>query len=182
MSFNHEALAVQIGILRNFAFHLTHNRHLQKSQIIDKRKLQFWLDTSDAHLLQAAICWSMVFGSRDNNPTHWIKMFDADSTADRDKFRQDLLIHLKIRKAKWDTYWEEMKEFRDNFAAHKSCEPYNRPIPKFDLALKAALFFDQWIEHYEETTIFSGPSLKTSIAIVSKSDRAEFKSIIARLQ
>ena len=67
-------------------------------------------------------------------------MFDADSTADRDKFRQDLLIHLKIRKAKWDTYWEEMKEFRDNFAAHKSCEPYNRPIPKFDLALKAALF------------------------------------------
>jgi len=54
-----------------------------------------------------------------------------------------------------------MINFRNNYAAHRALG-FSSPVPNFDLALRVAYFYDDWIREVISPDSFYEPSLKES--------------------
>lgn len=101
--------------------------------------LASWLVIYNALFDTAVIDWCKLFGSDDeeHQPTHW-----KNIVADHDAFRTELCQELGIPWSDWVAYWDEMKKYRDNAAAHLSTARREiKRFPKYDLALKSAKFY-----------------------------------------
>ena len=60
-----------------------------------------------------------------------------------------------------------MTAFRDKYAAHRELD-FSAPVPNFDLALKVAYYFDDWIRWIISPDSFEEPSLRESEERISK--------------
>lgn len=100
--------------------------------------------TIDAHLLRAAIRWCNVFGADDASDIHWKKLSVLDSTSLENSFRDGVLRVTNLNWASWGTYWHEVTDFRNKYAAHVDLE-FKGNVPNFDIALNVAYFYDQWV-------------------------------------
>ena len=147
-------------------YHVFYYRALSKQYSERKGQSEFWTLTIDAHLLQAAIHWCMVFGSHGANQTHWKLLSTDQSEILQQTFRDGLCKKTGLNQQEWEQYWKHMKDFRDNYAAHRELN-YSRPVPSFDIALKVAHFYDDWVRKVISPATFSEPSLElfaTSLA------------------
>jgi len=101
----------------------------------------------------------MVFGSHGCNPTHWKKISSTQSKEIEVSFRDGLTKSVGIEKGQWEEYWKEMTGFRNNYAAHRAIN-FDSPVPKFDMALKVAYYYDQWVRQLILPDEFPEPSLE----------------------
>lgn len=142
--YRREVFVEQIPLVYSFTKHLLHHRTLMAVFTGKQFRSSFWVDTADAHLLQACIHWCMVFGNYDSNKTHWHNLAVGPASALRESFRKGISEHLGITEAEWKIYWDEMVGFRDQYIAHRDFA-IQRPVPVLERALEAAFFYDSWV-------------------------------------
>jgi hypothetical protein len=109
---------------------------------IDPRpRLNFWRLIYGNQLDIAVIEWCKVFGS-DAEATHWKNIVPMDGHG---RFRSDLLAYARLTPGAWARYWKEMKEYRDNLAAHHNSAVRIPNFPKLDVALDSSIFYYTYI-------------------------------------
>ena len=141
MNYNQDVFRHQYPIVDRFVVHLSYYRALDTAGTARQLHNQFWALTTDAHLHLAALYWCMVFGSDGCNPTHWKQLSSNESDELAQSFRDGLFQELQLDKIGWDSYWNTVKEFRDNWVAHRKLD-FCRPVPNFDTALSIAYYYD----------------------------------------
>jgi len=161
MHYNEDVFMTQFPIAKRFVYHITYYRALYKVYRENDPKCEFWTHTIDAHLLQAAILWCMIFGTDGCNPTHWKNLSSKQSDKLKYSFRESLPKSIGIDWKRWQKYHEEMTDFRSKFAAHRELE-YKKPIPKFDIALRVVYYYDHWIRKVIAPDIMNEPLLEES--------------------
>jgi len=144
MHYHKGVFTEQLPLVDQFVKHVTYHRALKPWVLRAKPKSPFWVDTSDAHLLQACIYWCMVFGSDGTNPTHWKRLAAAESEALLESFRSGLQATLRISASEWKAYRDEMVSFRNSYAAHHELDRLS-PLPMLDRALEVAFYYDDWV-------------------------------------
>jgi len=126
------------------------NVHFKRAmhEVDEDPHLYFWRVIYGNFHDVAVIEWCKLFGSdhSENQPAHWKSVVPINQ---QNNFRAGLLNTSSVTQKIWESYWQQMKEHRDNYVAHFN-EDYLRPendphFPKFDLALKAAHFYYDWI-------------------------------------
>lgn len=149
----------QFPIVKQFIYHITYYRALHRTYQESKLQNEFWTLTIDAHLLQATIQWCMVFDSDGCNPTHWKNLTQGQSNVLHKSFRDGLFQQTGLDEETWSQYWEEIVDFRNNYAAHRALE-FSKPVPSFENALKVAYYYDNWIRKVIWPDTFDEPSLE----------------------
>lgn len=150
----------QFPIVKLFVYHITYYRALSKAYHESKLENEFWTLTIDAHLLQATIQWCKVFGSDGCNPTHWKNLSQSQSKLLHESFREGLFLQTGLDQKVWKHYWEEILDFRNNYAAHSALE-FSKPVPSFDNALKVTYYYDNWIRKIILPDTFAEPFLES---------------------
>jgi len=97
--------------------------------------LNFWRVIYGNLLDVAVLEWCKIFGTN-AEPAHWKKI-----VTDHDAFQKDLLALLKIDKATWTMYWDELKNYRNKSIAHHCKEGGPENYPKLDLALESSYYY-----------------------------------------
>lgn len=142
------AVMVLAAVIRNI--HLKRVLHA----IDPAPRLNFWRLTYGNLLDMAVIEWCKLFGSdhKEHQPVHWKNTIPKE---EHDAFRRGLLIHLGVTLDDWRKYRGEVKDYRDNYAAHLSgpslCPENKAPgarsnghYPKLGMALEASnYYYDQ---------------------------------------
>lgn len=122
------------------------NVHLKRAihEVDASPRINFWRVIYGNFLDMSVIEWCKLFGSdhEENQPAHWKNVVPQDEHED---FRRGLITAVGVDQAEWLRYWQKVKEYRDNHAAHfnvKYLSPENDPhYPDLDLALEAAYFY-----------------------------------------
>ena len=161
MHYDEDVFMTQFPIAKRFVYHITYYRTLYKAYKNNDLKCEFWTHTIDAHLLQAAILWCMIFGSDGCNPTHWKNLSNEQSEELIHSFREGLPKAIGISWKSWQKYHKNMTDFRSKFAAHRELD-YEESIPKFDIALKVVYYYDHWIRNVIAPDIMEEPLLEKS--------------------
>ncbi len=104
-------------------------------------KLNFWRLVLGNQLDIAVLEWCKVFGSH-AEATHWKNVVPV---TEHDQYRIDLLTSLGVNADDWSSYWEEMKEYRDNLVAHHIEAAKVPNYPKLDLALHSSFFHYKYV-------------------------------------
>jgi len=167
MRYDPSVLRIQVPLSKWFIYHLIYHRVISLAYKARQMQNEFCTLTSDAHLLNAAVYWCMVFGT-DSNTTHWKQLLPGKSHAAVQSFRQGLLEKLSISEDSWRQYWESMKDFRDKYAAHRELR-FTSPIPNLDIALDVVFYYDQWVRTLIFPDTIEEPSLKSFAQSLQKS-------------
>src|SRR5262245_44399335 len=106
-------------------------------------RLNFWRIQYGNLMDLAVIDWCKLFGSDDakRQPIHWKNIAD-----DQHSFRSALLKELAMTPEAWESYWQEMKRYRDFNAAHhdpRRAEIANFPV--LETALLSAFFYFEYV-------------------------------------
>ncbi|KXG42691.1 hypothetical protein [Tepidibacillus decaturensis] len=144
MDYDEKVLSRQYPVVKDFVYHYIAYRELNNAYKEFTKSTDFWIFTMNAHLLQAAICWCMVFGSDRSNPIHWKNLNINEKDNLSNWFRSELTEYLNIDEEEWESYWKSMVTFRNRFVAHRELT-FQDPVPYFETAYKVALFYDQWV-------------------------------------
>ena len=169
MNYNVEVFKNQFPVVKQFVYHLVCSRVVSSACRALELESVFWRSTGEAHLLLASIQWCMVFGSHGlTNPTHWKRLAEVESKELEESFRQGLLQQIGITATKFEKYWNEMKYFRDNYAAHRKLGEYKKPVPDFTVALNTVFYYDEWIRKIIYQDIFEEPLLKQSYEVMKQ--------------
>lgn len=108
-------------------------------------RLNFWRVIYGNSLDIGVIDWCKLFGSDRTEPHHWKSIVPK---AEHDDFRRGLHKEAGLTRKGWKSYWRELKGYRDMQAAHRasSLDPeLPSCYPDFDVALKAARFYYNWM-------------------------------------
>ncbi len=170
----------QFPVVKRFVYHLVYYRTLSEAYSDSHLQNEFWTLTIDAHLLQAAIHWCMVFGSDGCNPTHWKKLLPDQSETLRQNFCDGLFGQTDLTQQTWESYWRKIVDFRNDYAAHRALE-FSRPVPHFDMALKVACYYDNWIRNVISPDIFDEPPLEAFALTLTQSVQPLVKSSLIEL-
>jgi hypothetical protein len=111
-------------------------------------RLNFWRIQYGNLMDMAVIEWCKLFGSDDEErqPIHWKNMVN-----DQDTFRSALLAALGMSRRDWNTYWEEMKRYRDFNVAHHDARRIEIPhYPVLETALNSAFFYFEYVQNEME--------------------------------
>jgi hypothetical protein len=144
MEYNIEVFKRLYPVLNDFLYHYISYKEM--FEIIDDfpGEKEFWVRTCDAHFKIATASWCMVFGSEKTNPTHWKNVCIQDKEDTIKEFRNYILNQGNITEDQWNSYWNDMVGFRNQYIVHRELDFFN-PVPYFDLAFKVATWFDLWI-------------------------------------
>lgn len=157
--YSSEIFVEQFPLVQLFLHHVIYFRELKKAYASSGLESWFWTYTMNAHLLQAAITWCMVFGSDGCNQTHWKKLSLKDCQDLQSSFRKRLQEATGLSLAAWNEYWSEMSEFRNKYVAHRELQ-YDKPVPDFSNAINVAFFYDRWIREIIAPDYLDFPSLE----------------------
>jgi hypothetical protein len=105
----------------------------------DELNQDYWIMIYNNFFDIAILGWCKVFGG-DIEPTHWKRIVD-----DHSHFRQNLLTALKVDQSDWETYWKDIKDYRDKFIAHHIIDPNITHFPSLDIALKSSFYYYSWL-------------------------------------
>lgn len=144
MHYDRAVFMSSVPIVDKFVKHLVLHRALRIRLEPEQLALSVWSLSSDAHLLQAVICWCKVFG-RDSNRTHWWHLSARARGKLQRSFRKGLPTATGRTIQEWETYHKEVLHFRNKYAAHTELVAYNRPVPDFTFALSVAFYWDGWV-------------------------------------
>ncbi len=151
-------IAVKIyEILSNFFFDLESYRalllHIESLEINDPSR-PLWILLSNNCLMMATVEWCKIFGSENNNKTHYSKCIDQLGEIEETS--------------------NEMREFRDKYISHYDF--YNKSIPFMDKAVKIVERFDQAMLAKYETD--NQESTEAYIMHTREDIRARLRSIV----
>jgi hypothetical protein len=144
MNYNPAIFIEQYPLVRQFIKSITLFREIKAATEKADLESEFWIQTINAHLLQATNYWCMVFGSDDRNKTHWKNLSGVDIDNLQESFRSGVVDELKIRFDDWAKYQKEIVQFRNRYSAHRELS-YSKPVPNFDIAIEVAFFYDKWV-------------------------------------
>lgn len=100
----------------------------------------FWTMTVNLLLDTAAVEWSKVFGSWEED-THWTKAIPKEQ---HEEVRATLLKELSFDQKEWKAYRDEIVDYRNQLVAHHDLSATVANYPRYDKALIAACFmFDR---------------------------------------
>ncbi len=103
-------------------------------------KQTFWIMTINLLADAAAIEWSKVFGSWDED-THWTRVVAEEQ---REEVRAALVQHLSWTQEQWEPYRNSIVNDRNQMVAHHDLDAAVTKYPHYDTALEAANFmFDR---------------------------------------
>ena len=120
-------------IARNIAFYRT------LASLGENYTQNFWIYVSNNFLDMAVLEWCKVFGSRAEE-THWSNIVE-----EHDAFRDNMLVELSLTREQWDSYWEEMKDYRARGVAHASLTNPPTRYPHLDNALHSSAFYYRYL-------------------------------------
>jgi len=106
------------------------------------RGLNLWLHVSSNFLDAAVMEWCKLFGDK-NGKHHWSKI-----VSDTAIFEAGLLQHLGVDADRFAKYIEEIRRYRDKFAAHLDSDRVMH-IPDFEMAKSAVEFYHKYIVQKE---------------------------------
>jgi hypothetical protein len=136
-----DQLTAAINVLGN----LVRSVHLKRvlAGLDPDPSLNFWRVMHGTLLDIAVLEWCKLFGSDDeeHQQTHW-----KNVVSDVDAFRAELLGQLGIDAKRWEAYWKEMKNYRDQHVAHRDfskSDVYH--YPTFDLALESSRIYYRYV-------------------------------------
>lgn len=131
-----------ITIIAAFVRHVHLKRAL--SAVEPTPHLNFWRVILGSCLDMAVIDWCKLFGSdhEDHQPAHWKNQVPE---VKHDEFRSGLFAAVGLSTDEWLDYWNGVKGYRDNHAAHFN-EEYlltekASTYPDLTVALEAAYFY-----------------------------------------
>jgi hypothetical protein len=124
---------------RNLAYYRVGNPGEPRSQNRD-----FWVTVNGNFLDQCVLEWCKLLGDK-SAEHHWRKI-----VTDADAFQQELLKHLEIDAATFETYRNEMHLYRDKFIAHLDSLRTMSP-PKLDMARASVAFYHAYVASREVT-------------------------------
>ena len=87
--------------------------------------------------------WCKLFGSdnEEHQKTHW-----KNVVSDIDAFRADLLKALGIDAKAWESYWRDMKTYRDQYVAHRDFTKADvTHFPRLDIALDSSYAYYRYV-------------------------------------
>ena len=179
MEYRKEVFVQQVSLVHRFVRHLSHYRAIKSNRTRKWKDSWFWVDTSNAHLLQGAMCWCMVFGSHGQNEVHLRALAHEPGDAEelQGSFRNRLLATLRISGDQWLTYWEAMVAFRNKYAAHREIG-FRDPVPDLKWALEAAFCYDLWVREIISPDVLGGPPLRHLFNELRQSDGREVPAAI----
>jgi hypothetical protein len=103
-------------------------------------KQTFWIMTVNLLADAAAVEWSKVFGSWDED-THWTRVVPRKR---HDEIRTALLKAIGLSQAEWEKYRNTIVDYRNQMVAHHDLDATIDKYPHYDPAILAANFmFDQ---------------------------------------
>ena len=124
-------------------------------EIAVEPKQTFWIMTINLIADAAAIEWSKVFGSWDED-THWTKVVPKDQ---HEVMRIALLKCINLNQSEWEAYRVSIVEYRNQLVAHHDLDAAVTKYPHYDKALEAAYFmFDQLRRFAEDEELGGIPS------------------------
>jgi hypothetical protein len=117
--------------------HVVRSAQLKQSltSVENEPALNFWRIIYGNLLDVAVLEWCKVFGSH-SEPTHW-----KNVVTDHNKFRNGLLQSLNIDRTRWESYWDEMKKYRDTWIAHHTEPQASTHYPNLELALESSYYY-----------------------------------------
>lgn len=134
---------------------------------------QCWSQISDALALTTVNSWCMVFGTWESNPTHWTNVLVSQQSSALSKhgklemaeparrsFQAHLAERLGMGLEAWTTFNSEMRDFRNNYSAHRSIKVIH-PLPDLALAVRIAFELDEWLRNWMRPQRFDYALLKT---------------------
>ena len=96
----------------------------------------FWIMTVNLLADMAAIEWSKIFGSWDED-THWTRVVPKEK---HDGIRAALLNTLGFSQEEWATYRDQIVRYRNEMVAHHDLDSTVVKYPHYDKAIVAANF------------------------------------------
>ncbi len=112
----------------------------------------YWILVFNNFYDTAILEWCKVFGT-DNEPTHWKTLVD-----DHESFRKSLLDCIGIDEPDWKSYWQQVRDYRNNLITHHQKTPKVTQYPTLDIALEAAFFYYEWlVKKLDESGIIQKP-------------------------
>lgn len=112
----------------------------------------YWILVFNNFYDAAVLEWCKVFGT-DNEPTHWKTLVD-----DHTSFRKGLLARIGIGEHGWESYWKQVRDYRNNLITHHQKTPKVTQYPPLDNALEAAFFYYEWlVKKLDELGIIQEP-------------------------
>ncbi len=144
MAYNIDVFRYQYVHVYEFVWHLWQYRELERQLTPALRQNNFLQLSSGAHMRQAVIAWSKVFGGF-SEKTHWQHLGSKDSTSLRKSFRDGLRQATGMSLNEWETYAATMRKFRSTYVVHTDVHVGPQPIPQFDRALAVACYYDEWV-------------------------------------
>ncbi len=160
MDFEHKVFRNQFPIVKFFVYHLIYHRVLLRGYQEHQLQNEFWKLTIDAHLLRAVTNWCMVFGSDKSEPTHWKQLSISDPKALYKSIREGLFEATDLKQHIWRQYWKSVVDFRNKFAVHRELE-FSSPVPKLDMALTVAYYYDTWVRGIISPALLDEPPLES---------------------
>jgi hypothetical protein len=123
----------QVFRLVYVARNVAHHRSLESFK--DDFEQNYWILAFNNFLDIAVLEWCKAFGSK-SEATHWSK-----HVKDPDVFRAGLFHRLTVSEDEWRTYWESIKNYRDEVVAHHESASKVTHYPDFGHALKACFYY-----------------------------------------
>lgn len=99
-----------------------------------KLKQNFWIYIYNNSIDMAVLDWCHLFGNHSDD-LHW-----KGVASDKDNFRRDLFKHLEIDESTWNTYWHNLKGYRDKNVGHIEILPLSN-IPDMTFALDSISYY-----------------------------------------
>ncbi|MEI7994354.1 MAG: hypothetical protein WCH01_05570 [Methylococcaceae bacterium] len=136
-----EKITTQIKLIVQIVRCIHFKRELSK--LDPEPHLNFWRLIHGGLLDLSVLEWTKIFGSN-GEPTHWKC---GDIVDDHDTFRRELLIRTGLTQEEWNTYWNDMKSYRNEEISHhfdnlsRKCQNY----PTLDVALISCYFYYEYL-------------------------------------
>jgi hypothetical protein len=113
----------------------------------------YWIIISNNFYDMAILEWCKIFGT-DNEPTHWKTLVN-----DHNSFRNGLLKHIGLDVLGWQSYWEQIRDYRNNALTHHRKSPMVTQFPPIDNVLKSAFYYYDWlVKQLEDIGIIQEPN------------------------
>jgi hypothetical protein len=105
--------------------------------VASEPKQTFWNMTINLLFDATALEWAKVFGSHNNEHTHWKKVIPAEQ---HEATRAALLDHLGLTAEEWAAHRDSILAYRDQMVSHHDLDATVEKLPRYDIAFKAACF------------------------------------------
>ena len=137
-------------------------------------KQTFWIMTANLLADSAAIEWSKVFGSRDED-THWTQVVPKK---EHEKVRAALLGELGMSRDEWTTYRGEIVQYRNEMVAHHDLDASVAKYPHYDKAIVAANFMFNELRSRADQDWLGG--IPTSLEVWSNTVAGNMSAIVRK--